>query len=588
MDRDGAENAKAKRPMKTLTLIITAAWLLAAPNPAAAQWTSDPYHGMANVCDAPGGQFYPQTHPLAGGRTLIIWKDDRRPPTGHYNIFYQVLDSCGNTLLQDNGAPIVEGNWATEWNNGETFRNLADDGSGGCIIVFDDRRDSTTDIYGQRVDSLGNRLWGPLGLHLVTWPGPSSTFVDVEDFASDSLGNYFLFFYKNDLYQQDFDIYAQKFTAEGELLWGPSGVPTCSGVLGDQYDQRGVPDQFGGVLVMFAREEVLPGAMYAYAQHLDAQGNLLFSPGGRKAHWPGGLGVGFGYGGYFHECVSDGQGGGVWSLNSGDKCGLICFNGNGAAVWSARNESMPFTNTVNLLRHPQDGSIWWLTSGHGYGAEPPYKYALQRYDLNGNQLFGPQGIHLRQGEQVVPTADGGVINVGYVGTPHKTRLFAQRIDTTGATVWETVVALGSSNFSGVTVFNAPSLCTDGENGTVITFVDLRHGVWPANESDISAQRVHNNGQLGCSPVGMKSNTASRRLITGLTDHHMDYTIPQASNIKIDLYDLLGRRVALIEEGYKEAGRYTAHLQTERLAAGVYFVRLEAAGMVDSGKIVVLK
>jgi hypothetical protein len=53
--------------MKTLTLIITAAWLMASPSPAAAQWTSDPYHGMANVCDAPGGQFFPQTHSLAGG-----------------------------------------------------------------------------------------------------------------------------------------------------------------------------------------------------------------------------------------------------------------------------------------------------------------------------------------------------------------------------------------------------------------------------------------------------------------------------------------------------------------------------------------
>ncbi len=79
-----------------------------------------------------------------------------------------------------------------------------------------------------------------------------------------------------------------------------------------------------------------------------------------------------------------------------------------------------------------------------------------------------------------------------------------------------------------------------------------------------------------------------RLITALTDRYIDYLLPHSGSVRIELYDLLGRKVSLIKEGYKEAGIYTTRWQSEGLSAGVYFVRLEAAGMVDSGKIVVLK
>jgi hypothetical protein len=572
--------------MKTLKLMLLLATMwLAALNPAAAQWTSDPYHGMANVCDAPGEQFAPRTHPLAGGRTLIIWKDDRRPPSGIYNIFYQVLDSCGNTLLQDNGSPIVEGNWATGWSDGGTFRNLADDGAGGCIVVFSDQRDETWDIWGQRIDSLGNRLWGPLGLHLVTWPGPSSTTTFVEDLVVDSLGNYFLSFGNYQYTVQDYDIYTQKFTVEGDLLWGPSGVPTCASAEVLQENQRSLPDQRGGAMIVFGREEVLPNVFYAYAQHLDEQGNQLFGPGGRKLHHHNGYGIGI-TGGFIDECVPDDEGGGVWSYNDNYYCYLIHLDSLAQESWIMFRQDMPFNATVNLLRHPLDGSIWWLTSGHGYGTEPPVFYSLQRLNLNGTQLFGPQGIHLRQGEQLVPTASGNVINVGYVGTPHKTRLFAQRIDSIGQTVWETSVALGVAAFYGGSAFFNPNACTDGSDGAVISFI-RNYGQYPGNSDGVSAQRVHNDGQLGCA-LEERIIPSKTRLIRSLSDDLMEYMIPQASKIKLELYDLLGRRVALIEEGVQLEGIHTVRWTTEGLAAGVYFVRLEAAGIVDTGKIVVLK
>jgi hypothetical protein len=574
--------------MKTLTLIITAAWLLAAPNPAAAQWTSDPYHGMANVCDAPGTQYPPKTHSLAGGRTLIIWQDGRRPLISLSIIFYQVLDSCGNSLLPDNGLPLIEGDWFTFWPDMLTqSRITADDGSGGCIIVFTDFRDSTADIYGQRIDSLGNRLWGPTGVHLVTWPGPSSIRVDTEDFVSDPLGNYFLFFkVQYDTYPYfDIDAYAQKFTAEGDILWGPSGTPTCAGPDIMQANQIALPDQQGGAMIAFAREEVLPNVFYAYAQHLDTQGNQLFGPGGREIYHHNGYGIGL-TGGHLSGCVPDNEGGGVWSYDDNYYCYLIHLDSLAQESWIRFRQDMPFTDAVQLLRHPQDGSIWWLTSGHGYGTEPPLKYSLQRYDLDGNQFFGPQGIHMRQGEQLVPTASGNVINVGYSGTPYKTRLFAQSLDTNGITVWETTVALGATPSYGGTAFYKPNACSDGNEGVVVAF-SQNYGQSPGNSNGISGQRVHSNGRLGCA-LEERIIPSKTRLIRSLSDDLMEYMIPQASKIKLELYDLLGRRVALIEEGYKEAGRYSAHWQTEGLAAGVYFVRLQAGGEVAVKKTVLVR
>ena len=52
-----------------------------------------------------------------------------------------------------------------------------------------------------------------------------------------------------------------------------------------------------------------------------------------------------------------------------------------------------------------------------------------------------------------------------------------------------------------------------------------------------------------------------------------YRLPETGPVRLEVFDLLGRRVATLVDGEQEAGPHETMLQGARLASGAYFVRL---------------
>lgn len=69
---------------------------------------------------------------------------------------------------------------------------------------------------------------------------------------------------------------------------------------------------------------------------------------------------------------------------------------------------------------------------------------------------------------------------------------------------------------------------------------------------------------------------------------IEYTLPEAEEVTLEVYDVLGRRVATLEEGSKQAGRHEVRLEADGLPSGVYFGRLEAGGETRTQKITVVR
>ncbi|WP_263788931.1 BspA family leucine-rich repeat surface protein [Salinibacter grassmerensis] len=69
---------------------------------------------------------------------------------------------------------------------------------------------------------------------------------------------------------------------------------------------------------------------------------------------------------------------------------------------------------------------------------------------------------------------------------------------------------------------------------------------------------------------------------------VEYALPEAGEVSLQVYDVLGRRVATLEQGRKEAGRHRADLRASQLSSGVYFGRLEAGGQTRTRKITVVR
>ncbi|MAQ94740.1 MAG: hypothetical protein CMM84_14585 [Rhodothermaceae bacterium] len=67
-----------------------------------------------------------------------------------------------------------------------------------------------------------------------------------------------------------------------------------------------------------------------------------------------------------------------------------------------------------------------------------------------------------------------------------------------------------------------------------------------------------------------------------------YALPEAGRVHLAVFDALGRRVAVLVDGPQSAGRHTAALPTDRLAPGLYHVRLVAGETVHATRLTVVR
>lgn len=69
---------------------------------------------------------------------------------------------------------------------------------------------------------------------------------------------------------------------------------------------------------------------------------------------------------------------------------------------------------------------------------------------------------------------------------------------------------------------------------------------------------------------------------------LTYTVPRRAHVRIALLDVQGRELALLAEGDREPGRYTASLDAAARSPGLYFIRMRAAGVALERRMVVLQ
>ncbi|MEP0545293.1 MAG: Ig-like domain-containing protein [Rhodothermales bacterium] len=98
------------------------------------------------------------------------------------------------------------------------------------------------------------------------------------------------------------------------------------------------------------------------------------------------------------------------------------------------------------------------------------------------------------------------------------------------------------------------------------------------------------GGISLAPVAFALAPAYPNPFAGTTT--LAYELPEPADVTLDVFDLLGRRVAVLADGVQEAGRYTARwdgtVAGAPAANGVYVYRLRAGGFTASHKMVLLR
>jgi hypothetical protein len=203
-------------------------------------------------------------------------------------------------------------------------------------------------------------------------------------------------------------------------------------------------------------------------------------------------------------------------------------------------------------------------------------WQVYHFDVNGNQLWGQSG--LASGNTLV-TNSNGIIGSKYVNHGQITGYQALCTDSLGTLGWISPYAL-SNQYSAFYVTNSAS---NGTDGAIYPFNDRRSQ--PSDWHNISAQRVNADGTLG-TPNKIRLNPY--KAIEAQPGETPLFVLGTTGPVRIELFDVLGRKLLSRDEGFQPAGPYTVRLDKQDLPSGVYLVKVITVDREQVKKIVITR
>jgi len=70
--------------------------------------------------------------------------------------------------------------------------------------------------------------------------------------------------------------------------------------------------------------------------------------------------------------------------------------------------------------------------------------------------------------------------------------------------------------------------------------------------------------------------------------HIDYALPKPSQVRIEVYNLLGQRISTLVNDHKPPGYYTVKFDASNLAGGYYLYRLQTQGFNAIKKMILMR
>jgi hypothetical protein len=369
----------------------------------------------------------------------------------------------------------------------------ADDGSGGVIIVWAQTSHSGVDIYAQRLDRTGEKLWSDNGTAVCTSSGRRYFLFVTSDGSGGAIIAWSDF---RTNYQAD--VYAQRVDSAGTPQWDADGAPIRIG-NGSEYVRALASDGSGGAIIAWS------GLGGVFVQRVDSTGEPKWGGGISISSDERGSSSGF-------AMVSDGSGGAIISWEGLGFVYVQRVDSAGTPKWEVDGMALYSTPTYQprmaLVSDGLEGAIVTWTGKHENG---PGVYA-QRLDNVGQPLWGTEGVLVRSGGLgPVMTSDGsGYALVAWTDEQNSSGeergdIYAQRLNPDGTLAWEG---------DGLAICTAPKrqLCpavvSDGSGGAIIAWQDGRDSeaadaadwLWTdevnvRHNDDIYAQRVDSSGEV---------------------------------------------------------------------------------------------
>jgi hypothetical protein len=144
----------------------------------------------------------------------------------------------------------------------------------------------------------------------------------------------------------------------------------------------------------------------------------------------------------------------------------------------------------------------------------------------------------------------------------------------------------ASSSSPGTVFNASLRASDGttyfSTGSIWSYYD--NGEMPPDLIVDKTVGVSENDNM--LPIETKLYANYPNPFNPTTS--INYVLAHAALVKIEIFDILGRRIAVLVNENQKAGKHIIPFDGQHLTSGIYFVRMQADGYINTNKMVLLK
>jgi hypothetical protein len=499
------------------------------------------------------------------GGMIVVWQDFR---TGVADIYAQRFDANGNKLWGDGGVAV-----STADNHQET-PVLVSNGSGGAVIAWQDLRSGIGyDIYAQAVSSAGALQW-PADVAVCTASGSQV----LEVITTDTAGGAIIAW--RDSRGLSADVYAQRVSSTGTPLWTTDGVAVCT-ATGQQNDISIVADGLGGAFLAWRDPRNGVSNNDIYAQALTSSGAPRWAADGVPVASAAldQIEPSISYDGAFGLLV-------VWQdARNGTDYDIFAqrMKPDGTPRWTANgvqvcdvdsSQSVPL-----VVSDGARGAILAWTDNRSSNKWPDV-YA-QRFDSSGVSLWGSNGVAVCSADSaqflrtMIPDNAGGAI-LGWDderGAGQDEDLYAQSVSPSGAIRWNASgVKIGTGSGTRRLTTSAP----DGFGGALFAWEDFRNGA----TSDVFGLRVTSVG------TGVEPSAAPRASAGLLTPYPnpfnphttIEFTLGEPSRFTLSIHDVHGRLVRTLGTGESPAGTRAFHWDGTRAdgsacASGAYFAVL---------------
>lgn len=477
--------------------------------------------------------------------------------------------------------------------------------------MWEDERNGWRDIYAQRLDSNGFKMWDSLGVSVAI----KATYKFVGGIISDGSGGAIIAW--NDI--GDFpanpaDVYVQHLDSSGLPLWDSGGVAIANSPASELFGSM-VLDVTGGVYVSYVNVD----SLILFTQHLDQQGNFLWG------NPPPKIGI---------FLTPDNHGGFIaLSGNRVQRYDSLAqpLWGDTALLYTTRNTSQVDKGFVS------DGSEGVMVTWLDYDGAFNYDVYVQRVDSLGNRLWGDEGVLVgtqansgtfapfiatdTRGGAIIGwnwpgsglgfvsriSKDGttlwgpeGIADTGYVwyvvtdlmggAIYNRSQFFAQHLDSTGQALW------GSQGLKVTTrnVEGSFAPISDGKGGTLI--------YW--DEWDIYCQWIDKDGNLGgkTDVEEGEQNPLIPRQLTLYQNYpnpfnnstQIRFSTSKIEEVTLKIYNVSGRLVKVVlDDVLKGTGQHTVFwdgtdYNGKKVASGIYLYLITTKDWTQARKMTLLK